>query len=171
VEKTEQEKREEYIEWSFRSDFDCHPQKTYLNKSHSDWSSKEVYEHIRRWNEVTDLQFTVSNIDVKLSRFKSLNAPESMIGEILSQKSERISELESMLKSPPHRSSIRFVMVRLLDKKRLEEHRIKGIGGGPETLFVLLENLSQVYIRAGVPVPTHLVMPEKSFHRPKGKRK
>ena len=62
-------------------------------------------------------------------------------------------------------------MVKLLDKKRLEEHRSKEGGRRQETLFALLENLSQKYIRAGVPVPTHLVMPEKSFRRAKGKRK
>jgi hypothetical protein len=168
---TEQEKREEHIEWSFRSDFDHHSQKTYLNKSHTDWSSEEVYGHVCRWNEMTELQCTIDEEPVSIKRLISLNAPDYLIEERTNRLSEWTTDLESLLRSEPHRSSIRFVMVKLLDKKELEEHRVSEGGRHHEYLFTLLESLSQNYIRAGVPVPTHLVMPEKSFRRSRRKRK
>jgi len=170
---TEQEKREEYIEWSFRSAFTSDPAEKYnfLNKSHSDWSSEEVHGHVLRWNEMTDLQHITDHVPVTINRLTGLSAPDYLVEGKRIHLTESAANLKKFLTRKDYRDAVKFVMVKLLDKKRLEEHRSKEGGRRQETLFALLENLSQKYIRAGVPVPTHLVMPEKSFRRAKGKRK
>ena len=172
---TDQEKREEFIEDYFRSSYSGYYHRlekyNFLNSSHEDWSSEEVENNIELFGELTEKYYHVSTIPNSIEWRRDLGAPDILIEDRRHYLAEQRAELETLLRSKPHRDAVRYVMVKLLDKSKLIDHRVNEGGRRHKSLYGVLEMLSQKYINAGVPVPTHLNMPEPSFRRKKKKRK
>ena len=174
---TDQERREEYIEETFRSIYSGgrhsvkHEKYNFLNSFHEDWSSEEVENNIKLLFELTDQCYKIPGILNGIKLMESLNAPDIIVDPRRRFLADQRAKLETLLRSKPHRDAVRYVMVKLLDKSKLIDHRVNEGGRRHESLYGVLEMLSQKYINAGVPVPTHLNMPEPSFRRKKRNRK
>ncbi len=148
---TEEEKREEYIEWNFRREYKVNKKNNFLNEYHQDWSSTKVLKHIERFNECICAQSGLIRAESKRERLVRLNAPTICIQHEVKRIEQLTHEFKKLLSRKTYRDSFHFVMLQLLDEKKLEKYKRDygkkyaaedSLMGRIRRLFSLMENVS-----------------------------
>ncbi len=134
---TDEEKREEYIEWSFCEQY-RHKKYNLLNEYHLDWSSKKVEKHIKRYNEACHKQWAILNHRKWVEHCHQTGFTD---GIPWWKEEELCNELKSLLAKKSYRDSFHFVLSELLDREKLEKYKNQ-LGRKHETLLALIESIN-----------------------------